>query len=194
MQYKTITIERSKELKKGCASDIDAQCQQILNEQTAQGWKLLGIHTIEVKRKKGCLKIWWDGPVYGGYHEFQEDVLVFFREGDSKQPIEYSSENITQRYNNMFETPEEESQTPKKTMHERTMSVVSNVSSKVSGIASNAAEFLNSEETAQKMMDIKKKAASAMDAVSSKASGISESAREKMENETEKSDDESENS
>ncbi len=86
MQYKTVTIEHSKGLKKGCASDIDAQYQQILSEHTVQGWKLLGIHTIEVKRKKGCLKAWWDGPVYGGYYEFQEDVFVFFREDASENP------------------------------------------------------------------------------------------------------------
>ncbi len=199
MQYKTVTVEHPKGLGKMAVQKVNDEYQQILNEQALLGWKLLGIHTIDIRRRVGCLgrlwRLFW--AIFGDSESedfFQADVLVFFREGDSEQPIEYSSENIAQRYNNMLETPEEESQTPKKTMQERTMSVVSNVSSKVSGLASNAAEFLNSEETAQKMMDIKKKAASAMDAVSSKASGISDNAREKMENGTQNLDDESENS
>lgn len=190
MQYKTIVIDQYQFINRKQSMKMELVYEKEINQMAVNGWKLLGIHTVSVSRRTSC----WKMMTFQFREQITVDVLVFFREDDSGQVMDYPPENTIQQYDNMSARSEEEPKTPKKTMQERTMSVVSNVSSKVSGIASNAAEFLNSEETAQKMMDIKKKAASAMDAVSSKASGISDSAREKMENGTQNSDDESENS
>lgn len=88
MQYKTVTIEHPKGLGKMAVQKVNDDYQQILNEQAMQGWKLLGIHTIDIRRRVGCLgrlwRLFW--AIFGDSESedfFQADVLVFFREGDA---------------------------------------------------------------------------------------------------------------
>ena len=85
MQYRTITVEHSMALRPNGKAALNEEYQNILNEQAAQGWKLLGIHSIEVRRKIGCVgRIWnWWLMIWGEsmVNEFyQDDILVFFKE------------------------------------------------------------------------------------------------------------------
>lgn len=54
MQYKTVTIEHSRKMKKDDAQELNSEYEQIINREAADGWKLLGIHPIEIKRLIGC--------------------------------------------------------------------------------------------------------------------------------------------
>ena len=57
MQYKTVTVEHYLRIpKKNCAV-LGDKYQNIINECAADGWKLLGIHTLPIVEKAGCVKI-----------------------------------------------------------------------------------------------------------------------------------------
>ncbi|MBR0485163.1 MAG: DUF4177 domain-containing protein [Oscillospiraceae bacterium] len=94
MQYKTVTVEHPKGLVKMAVQKVNDEYQQILNEQAVQGWKLLGIHTIDIRRRVGCLgrlwRIFW--AILGDSESedfFQADVLVFFKEDRAVPSSEY---------------------------------------------------------------------------------------------------------
>lgn len=63
MQYKTISVQHSKSMELKDTKKVSDEYQNILNEQAAQGWILLGIHPIQT-------------------NFFQEDIFVFFKEDE----------------------------------------------------------------------------------------------------------------
>lgn len=56
MQYKTVTIEHSRRIKENAVPELNSEYEQLINQQAADGWRLLGIHPIEIKRRIGCLQ------------------------------------------------------------------------------------------------------------------------------------------
>lgn len=80
MQYKTVTLEHPKKLKKDIAPELNSEYEQVINQQAAAGWKLLGIHPIEIRRKIGCMQWCFGGFVWGSHNFFQADVLIFFKD------------------------------------------------------------------------------------------------------------------
>ncbi len=80
MQYKTVTIEHPKRLKKDVAPELNAEYEQMINEQAVDGWKLLGIHPIEIRRKISCGQWCIGGFMFGSHNYFQADVLIFFKD------------------------------------------------------------------------------------------------------------------
>ncbi len=78
MQYKTITIEHPKRMKKNIAPEINNEYETIINQQAAEGWKLLGIHPIEIRRKITCGQWCCCGFLWGSNNFFQADILIFF--------------------------------------------------------------------------------------------------------------------
>lgn len=80
MQYKTVTIEHNKKMKKDSAPMLNSEYEQIINQQAAEGWKLLGIHPIDIRRPIGCVQWLICGFIFGTHNHFQADVLIFFRD------------------------------------------------------------------------------------------------------------------
>lgn len=80
MQYKTVTLEHPKKLKKDIAPELNSEYERIINQQAADGWKLLGIHPIEIRRKIGCMQWFIGGFIWGSHNFFQVDVLIFFKD------------------------------------------------------------------------------------------------------------------
>lgn len=76
MQYKTVTVEHYLRIpRKNCAV-LGDKYQNIINECAADGWKLLGIHTLPIVEKAGCVK-----KIMGGADEaYNIDVLIFFKD------------------------------------------------------------------------------------------------------------------
>lgn len=85
MQYKTIPVEHDTSLKNSgitrLSAEINSEYQSIINHQAEQGWKLLGIHPISIRKERGCLvryfRLLFLKPLSD---EVQVDVLVFFHE------------------------------------------------------------------------------------------------------------------
>lgn len=141
MQYKTIVIDQYQFINRKQSMKMELVYEKEINQMAVNGWKLLGIHTVSVSRRTSC----WKMMTFQFREQITVDVLVFFREDDSGQVMDYPPENTIQQYDNMSARSEEEPKTPKKTMQERTMSVVSNVSSKASGISESAREKMENE-------------------------------------------------
>ena len=80
MQYKTVTIEHPCRLKKNVAPELNAEYEQVINEQAADGWKLLGIHPINIRRRLGFGQYILWGMIWGRHNYFQADVLIFFKD------------------------------------------------------------------------------------------------------------------
>lgn len=80
MQYKTVTIEHSRRIKENAVPELNSEYEQLINQQAADGWKLLGIHPIEIKRRIGCLQWCICGFIFGVHNYYQADVLIFFRD------------------------------------------------------------------------------------------------------------------
>lgn len=80
MQYKTVTIEHSRKMKKDAAQELNSEYEQIINREAADGWKLLGIHPIEIKRVIGCKQMLLCGFLLGRHNFYQADVFIFFRD------------------------------------------------------------------------------------------------------------------
>lgn len=79
MQYKTVTINSSllAGKKEGAINAANERYAAIINQEAAQGWRLLGIHPVTVYQKKGCLSTLLPGPDTDTY---QADIFIFFRE------------------------------------------------------------------------------------------------------------------
>ena len=82
MQYKTVTIEHPKKLKNNVASELNNEYEQTINNLAKQGWKLLGIHPIEIRRRKGCMEVFFSlwGVLGGTNNYYQADILIFFKD------------------------------------------------------------------------------------------------------------------
>lgn len=80
MQYKTVAIEHPRKCKKNIAAGLNEDYEKVINNLSSQGWKLLGIHPIEVKRRKSCLEFLLFGILLGYYNYYQVDVLIFFKD------------------------------------------------------------------------------------------------------------------
>lgn len=80
MQYKTVTIEHPKRLKKNVAPELNAEYEQVINQYATEGWKLLGIHPIEIRRRIGCGQWFLFGFIWGSHNYFQADVIIFFKD------------------------------------------------------------------------------------------------------------------
>ncbi|WP_024860518.1 DUF4177 domain-containing protein [Ruminococcus flavefaciens] len=80
MQYKTITIEHPCRLKNHVAQELNAEYEQVINQQAAEGWKLLGIHPINIRRRLGCAQYLLWGVIWGRHNYFQADVIIFFKD------------------------------------------------------------------------------------------------------------------
>lgn len=136
MQYKTISVTRTIKQKSKNFKDpnlIGIEYEQIVNEQLADGWKLVGIHPINTKKFIGCMKIMLTWGICGIYTHYQTDVLIFFREDgtDEYTGPTYSSEQ--------------------KTMGDS----LKKAGTAVMGAAQGAKNFITSEETAAKIGGLK---------------------------------------
>lgn len=76
MQYKTIQVEHFMGMSRKDVPLLSQKYEAIINHQASEGWKLLGIHTLPVTRRAGCMKM-----CMGIFTEnFQMDILIFFKE------------------------------------------------------------------------------------------------------------------
>lgn len=141
MQYKTVTVEHKTRCKRKEQLPIGEEYQEIINQHAAQGWILLGIHPIQLRRSLGCWKAMfsnWFAVAAGEPH--QADILIFFREGDAFELIE-------------ADTPEKK---------KKASEAMKKAGSAVAGATKNAMNFMKSEETANKLSSLKNKATSSV--------------------------------
>lgn len=141
MQYKTVTVEHKTRCKRKEQLPIGEEYQEIINQHAAQGWILLGIHPIQLRRSLGCWKAMfsnWFAVAAGEPH--QADILIFFREGDAFELIE-------------ADTPEKK---------KKAGEAMKKAGSAVAGVTKNAMNFMKSEETANKLSSLKNKAMSSV--------------------------------
>lgn len=141
MQYKTVTVEHKTRCKRKEQLPIGEEYQEIINQHAAQGWILLGIHPIQLRRSLGCWKAMfsnWFAVAAGEPH--QADILIFFREGDASEYIEP-------------DTPEKK---------KKAGEAMKKAGSAVAGVTKNAMNFMKSEETANKLSSLKNKAMSSV--------------------------------
>ena len=80
MQYKTVTIEHPCRLKNNITSDLNNEYETIINQMASEGWKLLGIHPINIRRRLGCVQYLIWGFIWGRHNYFQADVIIFFKD------------------------------------------------------------------------------------------------------------------
>ncbi len=82
MQYKTVTIEHPRKLKNNITKELNSEYEQVINSLASQGWKLLGVHPIEIRRRKGCMEVIFSlWGIFGGTDNYyQADVLIFFKD------------------------------------------------------------------------------------------------------------------
>lgn len=59
---------------------LNSEYEQIINQQAAEGWKLLGIHPIDICRNIGRGQWLICGFIFGTHNHFQADVLIFFKD------------------------------------------------------------------------------------------------------------------
>lgn len=136
MQYKTITISTKVNQKRKTVKDptlLGTEYEKIINEQAAEGWKLVGIHPINTKTHIGCLKFMLVGIIFGIYDHYQTDVFVFYKDDGT----------------DAYTGPVYQSEQKK-----------SGEAMKKAGAAQNAVNFMKSEETANKLSSLKNKAMS----------------------------------
>ncbi len=141
MQYKTVTVEHKTRCKRKEQLPIGEEYQEIINQHAVQGWILLGIHPIQLRRSLGCWKAMfsnWFAVAAGEPH--QADILIFFREGDASELIE-------------TDAPEKK---------KKAGEAMKKAGSAVAGVTKNAMNFMKSEETANKLSNLKNKAMSSV--------------------------------
>lgn len=141
MQYKTVTVEHKAKYKKKEEITVGVEYQEIINQHSAEGWILLGIHPMQIRRKVGCGNMvnWFTMAWLTGVPK-QADVLIFFREGDASELIE-------------TDTPEKK---------KKAGEAMKKAGSAVAGVTKNAMNFMKSEETANKLSSLKNKAMSSV--------------------------------
>lgn len=144
MQYKTVTVEHPQKQKKNAAEQLNAEYEQIINKQAMEGWKLLGIHPVPIRRKTGCMKVIMSGIIIGYWTPFQADVLVFFKDDGTDQ---YTGPIYTEEQKNSNES-------------------LKQAGAAVAGITKNAVNFIKSEETANKLSGLKNMAKSRLSGLS----------------------------
>ena len=76
MQYKTVQIEHFQGQKKSDSLLIGKKYEEVINREAMEGWKLLGIHSLPIVRRAGCLKMCMGVFV----EKFTMDVLIFFKD------------------------------------------------------------------------------------------------------------------
>ncbi len=76
MQYKTVQVEHFQGQKKKDSLVIGQKYEEIINKEAMDGWKLLGIHSLPIVRRAGCLKMCM-GVMF---ERFNMDVLIFFKD------------------------------------------------------------------------------------------------------------------
>lgn len=76
MQYKTIQLEHWINQSRKESFQMDTTYAKVINEQAMEGWKFLGIHTLPVRRRAGCLSM----CVFRFYEHFQMNILFFYKE------------------------------------------------------------------------------------------------------------------
>ncbi len=78
MQYKTIQVDHYRFTHKNQTMSIADVYENEINTMSSQGWKLLGIHTVDVNRDAtGCWDAFWGKSKTS---HIVVDVLVFFRD------------------------------------------------------------------------------------------------------------------
>lgn len=151
MQYKTITVSRTLYQKRKTVKRPDIvgiEYEKIINEQTAEGWKLVGIHPIETITRLGCGKLMLN-ICTGSFimnEKRQTDVLIFFRDDGTE---EYTGPEYTE---------------PDKKSGE----VLRKTGTAIAGAARSTVDFIKSEETANRISGLKSKAMSSLSGVSEK--------------------------
>ena len=93
MQYKTITIEHPCRLKNNVASTLNTEYESIINKQASEGWKLLGIHPINIRRRLGCAQYLLWGVIWGRHNYFQADVIIFFKDDSNRTKLRNEEKN-----------------------------------------------------------------------------------------------------
>lgn len=76
MEYKSESIIHNKICKKNSSKKVEEQYTRIINENAANGWKLLGIHTVDIHERAGCISMCFG--IFWVYYAL--DILIFFRE------------------------------------------------------------------------------------------------------------------
>ena len=76
MQYKTILIDQYQFVNRKQSMIMDQVYEEKINQMTAAGWKLLGIHTVSVSRRTGCAKM----MTFQFKEQITVDILVFFKD------------------------------------------------------------------------------------------------------------------
>ncbi len=76
MQYKTIQIEHYVLVKRKESFKLNQQYERVINAEAASGWKLLGIHSLPIKRRTGCLQM----LCLNFFEVVHMDILIFFKD------------------------------------------------------------------------------------------------------------------
>ena len=76
MQYKTILIDQYQFINRKQSMVMNQIYENEINQMAAEGWKLLGIHTVSVSRRTGCAKM----MMFQFRERITADVLVFFKD------------------------------------------------------------------------------------------------------------------
>lgn len=77
MQYKTVTFDNPATIVTKDIDQLTSKYQDVMNQMSKEGWKLLGIHTIPYLEPAGCFDVIFKQTRY--YHH-NCDVLIFFRD------------------------------------------------------------------------------------------------------------------
>lgn len=93
MQYKTVTIEHFVSHERKESFTIGSKYEKVINQEAANGWKLLGIHPVPIERPTRC-SYWFLGRFS---EKFEMDILIFFREDNVS----------TEQYNNYAQPAQE---------------------------------------------------------------------------------------
>lgn len=152
MQYKTITISTKVNQKRKDVKDPTlrgTEYERIINEQAAEGWKLIGIHPINTKTHIGCMKFLLCGFLFGIYDHYQTDVFVFYKEEG------------TEAYTGPTYNAESK----------KSGEAMKKAGAAVAGAAQNAMNFMKSEDTANKLNSLKNKAMSSVSGIMNKSDG-----------------------
>lgn len=76
MQYKTISVEHYLYQGRKESFALNKKYEEIINRQAMEGWKFVGIHTLPIERRRGCM--WW--LLFMFWERLQVDLLIFYRE------------------------------------------------------------------------------------------------------------------
>lgn len=130
MQYKTIQLEHWINQSRKKSFQMDSTYEKVINEQAMEGWKFLGIHTLPVTRRAGCISMCLFRP----FEHFQMNILFFYKDDGTD---EYTGPVYDEAEKKKF------GDTMKKT------------GAALAGLTKKGMDMVRSEETANKISGLK---------------------------------------